>query len=636
MTTTTTVTAESRLQTDITLVSGLVPVKAQASGRVLGDADGHASSIAPSEERLGDPSDNNGSLVGLDVDRPSANRRSMILTVMSITQPALINFLTSFTNGIITVCLPTIARSVDLQRQLYLWPVSVYGLTSGSLLLLAGSTADLIGARAVEIAGASILGLFSLASGFAQTGEQLVAFRAIQGIGAAMHLPASVSLVAAATEKGRARNFGFAALGFSQPLGFSAGLVMGGVLAEYSTWRIGFYVPGGLLAAAAIAGRWTLPKTVPAPAPDGSVGGNSSGVWTRFRTEIDWVGVGLASSGLTVFSYVLAILSADLQTIRSATTVTLLALSLILLALFPFWMGRQERAGRPALVPNSLWKNLPFTTICVLVAISWGTVNSMELFSSLYFQEVQRRSSLTASLFLLPNVVVGTALSLMTGVFVHRLSARWLTGGSSLLCAASPLLMALVEPAWSYWHGQFWAQVLVPVSADVLFTVGLIIVSESFPERTQALAGAVFNTVGQLGLSLGVGVCQVVALGVTGNGGGGGGGHGGGGGGAFDDEEVGALLRGYRASFWAMFGQMLLCTAVAVVGLRKVSRESWCEERIRAFIAGPHVLPHSPTQPLLDTASFGTACLAHRVSISPESETTQHGAKDLFASTHRQ
>ncbi|EJT70045.1 integral membrane protein [Gaeumannomyces tritici R3-111a-1] len=568
MTTTTTITADCRLQTDIPPVSGLVPIKAQASGRVLGDAAGHASSTAPSEERSGDPSDNNGSLVSLDFDRPSANRRPMILTVMAITQPALINFLTSFTNGIITVCLPTIARSVNLQRQLYLWPVSVFGLTSGSLLLLAGSTADLIGARAVEITGASILGIFSLASGFAQTGEQLVAFRAIQGIGAAMHLPASVSLVAAATDKGRARNFGFAALGFSQPLGFSVGLVLGGVLAEYSTWRIGFYVPGGLLAAAAVAGRWTLPKTTPAPAPDGGVGGR---VWSRFRTEIDWVGVGLASSGLTVFSYVLAILSADLQMIRSATTISLLALSLALLASFPFWMGRRERAGRPALVPNSLWGNVPFTTICALVAISWGTVNSMELFSSLYFQEVQRRSSLTASLFLLPNVVVGTALSLMTGVFVHRLPARWLTGGSSLLCAASPLLMALVEPAWSYWHGQFWAQVLVPVSADVLFTVGLIVVSESFPERTQALAGAVFNTVGQLGLSLGVGVCQVVALGVAGNGSGGGG-HGGGGGGAFDDEQVGALLRGYRASFWAMFGQMLLCTAVAVVGLRKVGK----------------------------------------------------------------
>lgn len=573
MTTTATVTAESLLQSVVPPVSDQLPVKAQAPGRILGGADGHASSTPPTEGRSGDPSDNDGSLVGLEVDRPSANRRPMFLTVMAIMQPALINFLTSFTNGIITVCLPTIARSVDLQRQLYLWPISVYGLTSGSVLLLAGSVADLIGARAVELTGASILGLFTLATGLAQTGEQLVAFRAIQGIGVAMHLPASVSLVAAATEKGRARNFGFASLGFSQPLGFSVGLILGGVLAEYSSWRIGFYVPGALFTAAAVAGRWTLPKTAPAPAPapGGGVGSTSTrGVWARLRTEIDWVGVCLVSSGLTVFSYVLAILSADLQTIRSATTATLLAVSLVLLASFPFWMGRQERAGRPALVPNSLWKNVPFTAICVLVAISWGTLNAMELFSSLYFQEIQHRSSLTASLFLLPNVVVGTALSLTTGVFVHRLPARWLTGGSSLLCAASPLLMALVEPAWSYWHGQFWAQALVPVSADVLFTVGLIVVSESFPERTQALAGAVFNTVGQLGLSLGVGVCQVVALGVAGTGGGGG--HGASGGGAFDDEEVGALLRGYRATFWAMFAQMLLCTAVAVIGLRKVGK----------------------------------------------------------------
>lgn len=118
---------------------------------------------------------------------------------------------------------------------------------------------------------------------------------------------------------------------------------------------------------------------------------------------------------------------------------------------------------------------------------------------------------------------------------------------------------------------EFWAQVLAPLSADVLFTIGLIVVSESFPEQTQALAGAVFNTVAQLGLSLGMGVCQVVALGVSATGGGVR--HGGSGSqDAVAPTDVASLLRGYRASFWAIFGYMLLCTAVAVVGLRNVGR----------------------------------------------------------------
>lgn len=69
-------------------------------------------------------------------------------------------------------------------------------------------------------------------------------------------------------------------------------------------------------------------------------------------------------------------------------------------------------------------------------------------------------------------------------------------------------MMAVVNPEWSYWYMEFWAQLLAPLAADVLFTVGLVIVSEVFPEDTQALAGAVFNTVAQFGSSLGSMRCK--------------------------------------------------------------------------------------------------------------------------------
>lgn len=122
--------------------------------------------------------------------------------------------------------------------------------------------------------------------------------------------------------------------------------------------------------------------------------------------------------------------------------------------------------------------------------------------------------------------------------------------------------MALVPPAWSYWKLAFWAQIFAPFSADVLFTVGLIIVSDSFPEKTQALAGAVFNTVAQFGMSLGMGSCQVVALGIQGSVSGS----------AFEGQDEGAVLKGYRASYWLMFAYMVVCMVIAVVGLRKAGK----------------------------------------------------------------
>lgn len=195
-------------------------------------------------------------------------------------------------------------------------------------------------------------------------------------------------------------------------------------------------------------------------------------------------------------------------------------------------------------------------------------MNSNEIFSSLYFQEVQNASTLTTSLYLLPNLVTGVFINLTVGLVVHRIPARWLVAASAFICASSPLMMALVDPKWSYWYLEFWAQVFAPFSGDVLFTVGLIIVSDSFPEKTQALAGAVFNTVAQFGMSLGVGVCQVVALGVMD--GEGGASHGEGDG-AFE-EDAGQVLKGYRASFWTMFAYMVVCGVIAVVGLRKAGR----------------------------------------------------------------
>lgn len=113
------------------------------------------------------------------------------------------------------------------------------------------------------------------------------------------------------------------------------------------------------------------------------------------------------------------------------------------------------------------------------------------------FQEVQEASPLTTSLYLLPNLATGVIISLLVGTFVHRVPARWLVSGSGIICACSPLLMAILNPTWNYWYLAFWAQVAAPFSADVLFTVGLIIVSDTFPEKTQGLAGGVFNTVAQ-------------------------------------------------------------------------------------------------------------------------------------------
>lgn len=227
-------------------------------------------------------------------------KTSNLQLFLAIATPSFVGLIASFTSGIITVGLPIIARSVSLDRSLYLWPSSVYGLTSGAGLLIAGSIADIVGARSVELSGITLLGIFTLACGFAQTGTQLVVFRALQGLALAMHLPASVAIITAAVPSGRARNLGFACLGFSQPLGFAVGLVLSGVMIERAGWRSGFYLAGACTLAVAIAAIWTLPKLKSE---------NKNGVvalWKKVAREIDWIGGLISSGGLAILAYVLA------------------------------------------------------------------------------------------------------------------------------------------------------------------------------------------------------------------------------------------------------------------------------------------------------------------------------------------
>ena len=173
------------------------------------------------------------------------------------------------------------------------------------------------------------------------------------------------------------------------------------------------------------------------------------------------------------------------------------------------------------------------------------------------FQEVQELSALQAGLRILPSLVVGTILNFTTGYLVDRIPAIYLVALPCVVCSAAPLLMAVIKTQAPYWSNAFVAQLLAPISTDILFTVGLIVISENFPDNTQALAGAVFNTASQFGQALMLAILQVVSSMVTKE--------------SNKRPERLAVMEGLRASFWAMFAFMMACVVFGV-GLRKTGR----------------------------------------------------------------
>ncbi|KAJ6171794.1 major facilitator superfamily domain-containing protein [Penicillium chermesinum] len=436
-----------------------------------------------------------------DTSNMSRTRATILVTTLTG-----LTFVGSMSTGLLTIGLPWIAADLNLPDSLLLWPASVYSLANGCCLLLAGSLADFLGNRMINLLGCFFLSVFILACSVSQTGIQLILFRAFQGIATSMCLPTAFSILTDTMPAGKRRNIGFACLGLGQPFGFSVGLVLGGIFqSSVLGWRFGYYLCAGAMFILTLVNYFKLPKDSP----------REPFTFYRLRTEIDWVGIVLSSSSLGLISYVFAVITDSPSNVEKAENIALLCIATGMIPAFCTWMWWREKNGKSALIPNSLWKNTAFASICVMVLFSWAVLNGMETILSLFFQEVQQLPAIQAALRFMPNVIIGIVLNLGTGLLVHRFHANYLVLITTILSAGSPLLMAIIDPEWSWWYCAFWAVLLGPLSADVIFTVANLIIADSFSPKTQGLAGAVFNTVSQFGTSIGLTIFAIISAGVT-------------------------------------------------------------------------------------------------------------------------
>ncbi|KAK1998054.1 integral membrane protein [Colletotrichum falcatum] len=491
---------------------------------------------------------------------PSDKDLSVTAAAIIMATLAGITLTSSLTTGFLVVALPKMAKDLAIPSGLLLWPASIYGLTGGCSLLIVGTVADVVGSRIIFLAGCLLLVASVLGSGLSNTPTQLIAFRGVQGIAASMLLPTAMSLLTLYFPVGKRRNLGFALVGAGQPTGYSVGLFLGGFFVDSVGWRYGWYLGACVAFLVFLSGLFGMSKH-----PRDGV---RPFTWDKILLRIDWAGAVVASACLGMFSYVLAIVSDDGQRVREPTQIVLLSIATALVPTFVWWMWRQEKLGKPALIPNSLWKTAAFSSICAMVFLTWAMIQSLEYVFSLFFQNVQDLSALQTSLRFIPNVLLGIIFSVALGVMLHRVPVYWIVLSTCLLSAISPLVMALVDPGWPYWYASFWAMLLSPLSGDTLFVVSALIITSTFPEGTQALASAVFNTFSQFGTAVGLAVVGVISSTVSQSSQSGH--HAGNDSGDYSKED---LLEGYRASFWAMFAAAALTCVLGALGLKKVSNK---------------------------------------------------------------
>lgn len=297
----------------------------------------------------------------------SRSKASLIIALLTG-----VSFLNTMGSGILTVALPTIAYDISLSENLLLWPASIYALAAGCTLLVFGSVADVVGGKKVWLTGAGFYIVFTLACGLCKTGVQLIVFRTFLGVSISMCLPAAVGITTKAFDRGTRRNISFACQGMGQPLGYALGLILGGVFADTIGWRWGYHMSAIINLFLFLAAFWGLPPDEPKDVS-----------WKRLGNDIDWIGAMTLSVAFGLLSYVLAMITASYSRLGDAQTVVLLTVSLLLVPAFAYWMRRQERLRRPAIIPNSLWKNTAFTTTCVAVFFTWAVFNAFQYFSTL-------------------------------------------------------------------------------------------------------------------------------------------------------------------------------------------------------------------------------------------------------------
>jgi EmrB/QacA subfamily drug resistance transporter len=392
--------------------------------------------------------------------------------------------------SIVNVALPTIGKALDFSESSLPWVVNAYVLTFGGFLLLGGRLADLLGRRRIFMVGLVLFALASLAGGLATNSGQLIAARAVQGLGAAILSPAALSIITTTFRDGSERNKALGVWGAVAGSGGAAGVLLGGVLTEYLGWEwvLWVNVPIGIAAAAL--------------APSLIAESRSASESRAF----DFAGAVSVTAGLSTLVY--ALVEAPDAGWGSTQTIGLLALSV---ALFGAFVAAELRSASP-LVPFSIFRIRTLTGANVVGILTGASLFSMFFFISLYMQNVLGYSAIKAGLSYLPLagtiiIAAGVASGLVTKVGYKPILATGMA-----LIAAGLVWFSQISPDGGFVSDILGPSLLAAVGLGFAFVPQTIAAVSGVKETLAGLASGLINTSQQVGGAVGLAVLSTVAF----------------------------------------------------------------------------------------------------------------------------
>ncbi|HEY5304233.1 MAG TPA: MFS transporter [Acidimicrobiales bacterium] len=456
-------------------------------------------------------------------------RRALILVAASLGA-----FATFLDNNVVNVAIPSIQHYLHLSQTGIEWIVSAYILFFAGLLLAGGRLADVLGRRRLFVLGAAVFTASSMLAGFSTSASMLIASRALQGVGAAMLTPTTLSIITYAypEKKEQARAVGI--WGAVGALALAVGPVLGGTLTQHLSWKWIFFInlPIGLAAIALCL--FALPRQQ-----------------ALVRRSLDWSGI--AASSLALFSLTFALIQGTRDGWTSTIILSSFATATLASAAFLF----RERHALDPMVDLTIFKDRIFVVgSAVLAAWAFGLFG-IYFFTAIYLQDVLRFSPTKAGAAFVPMAILMAVGATFAGAISHRVR-------TNRMVAFALFAMGLGIAATSFTGAHSSFLDLMPAFALIGcgggFTVPLsALVINRMPADKASTATAIFSATrevaGLLGITL-IGVVLSTRENVRLRAG---------------DPSMTAFLSGYR---WALFfaaGVVLLGGVVAFFGLPRVS-----------------------------------------------------------------
>ncbi|GCB52065.1 MFS transporter [Streptomyces sp. NL15-2K] len=396
--------------------------------------------------------------------------------------------------SVVNVALPSMQSALGFDAADLQWVVGGYALVFAGFLLLGGRLADVYGRRRVFLWGLVLFAASSLVGGLATSPGVLIAMRAVQGLGAAVLAPATLTILTTTFSEGPVRTRALAIWTAVSSAGGAAGNLIGGVLTQSLSWRWILLINVPIGAVAVLAALRLLPAD-------------------RFRTQgrkLDVPGAVLATLGVTALVH--GVTQAQAHGWSGLPTVASLAVGVLALAAF---VWAETRATAP-LMPPRLVRLRPVWAGNAVMLLAGACFIPMWYFLSLYMQDVLHYGALATGVGFLPHTLVGIAAARLAPAVMHRTGPRTLIVLAALMAAVGFVWQSRIGVDSTYWEGLLGPAIVMSAGMGLLITPITTTVTSGIAEQDAGAASGLMNATRQIGGAVGLAALVTLAAATAG------------------------------------------------------------------------------------------------------------------------